>query len=558
VNRMPVHKYRPYPAVNLADRKWPSRTITTAPIWCSVDLRDGNQALVAPMSVDEKKEMFRLLVDMGFKEIEIGFPSASQTEYDFMRLLIETHLIPDDVTIQVLTQAREHLIKKTFEAIRGARQAIVHLYNSTSELQRRVVFRMEKKEIIALAVSATALVKTEAEKISETDIRFQYSPESFTGTEHDFAVEICEAVMDTWKPSSYKKMILNIPATVEMSTPNVYADRVELFCRSIKDRERAIVSVHAHNDRGTAVASTELALLAGADRVEGTLFGNGERTGNVDIVTVALNLFSQGIDPRLDFSNIDRITGVYERTARIPVHVRHPYAGELVYTAFSGSHQDAINKGMKALASKTDYWEVPYLPIDPADVGRTYESIIRINSQSGKGGVAYLMEREYGLTLPAGMHSEFARIIQDISDRTGVEVTASIVWNAFDAEYLRAGAPYSLAHCKIGQNGGYDNTCSVEISASVANRGNIEDIRGKGNGPIDAFSNALKSKFGLEFRLLSYYEHAIDKGSDSRAAAYIQIESGGRQYWGTGIDTSIDRASFKAILSALNRSNRAV
>ncbi len=558
MNRMPVHKYRPYPAVNLADRKWPSRTITTAPIWCSVDLRDGNQALVAPMSVDEKKEMFRLLVDMGFKEIEIGFPSASQTEYDFMRLLIETHLIPDDVTIQVLTQAREHLIKKTFEAIRGARQAIVHLYNSTSELQRRVVFRMDKKEIIALAVSATALVKTEAEKISETDIRFQYSPESFTGTEHDFAVEICEAVMDTWKPSSYKKMILNIPATVEMSTPNVYADRVELFCRSIKDRERAIVSVHAHNDRGTAVASTELALLAGADRVEGTLFGNGERTGNVDIVTVALNLFSQGIDPRLDFSNIDRITGVYERTARIPVHVRHPYAGELVYTAFSGSHQDAINKGMKALASKTDYWEVPYLPIDPADVGRTYESIIRINSQSGKGGVAYLMEREYGLTLPKGMHSEFARIIQDISDRTGVEVTASIVWDAFDAEYLRAGAPYSLAHCKIGQNGGYDNTCSVEISASVANRGNIEDIRGKGNGPIDAFSNALKSKFGLEFRLLSYYEHAIDKGSDSRAAAYIQIESGGRQYWGTGIDTSIDRASFKAILSALNRSNRAV
>jgi len=530
----------------------------TAPIWCSVDLRDGNQALVAPMSVDEKKEMFRLLVDMGFKEIEIGFPSASQTEYDFMRLLIETHLIPDDVTIQVLTQAREHLIKKTFEAIRGARQAIVHLYNSTSELQRRVVFRMEKKEIIALAVSATALVKTEAEKISETDIRFQYSPESFTGTEHDFAVEICEAVMDTWKPSSYKKMILNIPATVEMSTPNVYADRVELFCRSIKDRERVIVSVHAHNDRGTAVASTELALLAGADRVEGTLLGNGERTGNVDIVTVALNLFSQGIDPRLDFSNIDRITGVYVRTARIPVHVRHPYAGELVYTAFSGSHQDAINKGMKALASKTDYWEVPYLPIDPADVGRTYESIIRINSQSGKGGVAYLMEREYGLTLPKGMHSEFARIIQDISDRTGDEVTASIVWDAFDAEYLRAGVPYSLAHCKIGQNGGYDNACSVEISASVANRGNIEEICGKGNGPIDAFSNALKSKFGLEFRLLSYYEHAIDKGSDSRAAAYIQIESGDRQYWGTGIDTSIDRASFKAILSALNRSNRAV
>ena len=556
MNRMPVLKYRPYPAVDLAGRKWPSRTITTAPIWCSVDLRDGNQALVAPMSVDEKKEMFRLLVDMGFKEIEIGFPSASRLEYDFMRLLIESHLIPDDVTIQVLTQARERLIKKTFEALQGALHAIVHLYNSTSELQRRVVFGMEKKEIIAMAVSATALVKAEAEKISGTDIRFQYSPESFTGTEHDFAVEICEAVMDTWGPSSDKKMILNIPATVEMSTSNVYADRVELFCRSIENRDRVIVSVHAHNDRGTAVASTELALLAGADRVEGTLFGNGERTGNVDIVTVALNMFSQGIDPRLDFGNINRIAEVYERTTKIPVHVRHPYAGELVYTAFSGSHQDAINKGMKALAGKTDYWEVPYLPIDPADVGRTYESIIRINSQSGKGGVAYLMEREYGLKLPKEMHPEFAQIIQDISDRTGAEVTASIVWAAFDAEYLSADAPYCLAHCKIGQNGGDDNACSVEINASVRAGGKIVEVYGKGNGPIDAFSNALKAKFGLEFRLLSYYEHAIDKGSDSRAAAYIQIETGGGKYWGTGIDTSIDRASFKAILSALNRSGR--
>jgi 2-isopropylmalate synthase len=558
MNRMPVHKYRPYPAVDLADRKWPSRTMTTAPIWCSVDLRDGNQALVAPMSVDEKKEMFHLLVDMGFKEIEIGFPSASQTEYDFMRLLIEENLIPDDVTIQILTPAREHLIRKTFEAIRGASQAIVHLYNSTSELQRRVVFGMDKKEIIAMAVSATALIKAEAEKIAGTNIRFQYSPESFSGTEHDFAVEICEGVMDTWRPSSDKKMILNIPATVEMSTPNVYADRVELFCRSIKDRDKVIVSVHTHNDRGTAVASTELALLAGADRVEGTLFGNGERTGNVDIVTVALNLFSQGIDPRLDFSNIDRIAGVYERTTGLPVHMRHPYAGELVYTAFSGSHQDAINKGMKTLGNKSDYWEVPYLPIDPADVGRTYESIIRINSQSGKGGVAYLMEREYGLKLPKEMHSEFARTIQAISDRTSAEVTASIVWDAFDAEYLRADAPYSLAHCKIGQNGGDDNACSVEINASVITGGNIVEIYGKGNGPIDAFSNALKAKFGLEFRLLSYYEHAIDKGSDSRAAAYIQIENGGRQYWGTGIDTSIDRASFKAILSSLNRSSWSV
>lgn len=556
MSRMPIHKYRPYPTVNLSDRKWPMRTITTAPLWCSVDLRDGNQALVAPMNVAEKKEMFSLLVDMGFKEIEIGFPSASQTEYDFLRLLIEENLIPGDVTIQVLTQAREHLIRKTFDAISGSQQAIVHLYNSTSELQRRVVFGMERKEIIAMAVGATALIRAAAEKISGTDIRFEYSPESFTGTEHNFAVEICEAVIDAWKPSTHKRMILNIPATVEMSTPNVYADRVEWFCRSIKDRDKVVVSVHAHNDRGTAVASTELALLAGAERVEGTLFGNGERTGNVDIVTVALNMFSQGIDPGLDFSDINRISEVYERTTKIPVHVRHPYAGELVYTAFSGSHQDAINKGMKTIGSETNFWEVPYLPIDPADVGRTYESIIRINSQSGKGGVAYLMEKEYGLKLPKEMHPEFARIIQDISDKTGDEVTASMVWDAFEAEYLHADQPYSLAHCKIGQYGSDDNVCVVEISASVRNKENIIDIAGRGNGPIDAFSNALKSKVGLTFRLMSYYEHAIDKGSDSRAAAYIQIDSNGKQCWGTGIDTSIDRASFKAILSALNRSSR--
>jgi 2-isopropylmalate synthase len=556
MNRMPFQKYRPYPPVDLPDRQWPSCAIKTAPIWCSVDLRDGNQALVAPMSVSEKKEMFQLLVDMGFREIEVGFPSASQTEYDFLRLLIDEKLIPDDVTVQVLTQAREHLIKRTFEALEGSKHAIVHLYNSTSELQRRVVFGMEKKEIIAMAVGATAFVKSAAGEMTGTDIRFQYSPESFTGTEHEFAVEICDAVMDAWGPSAEKKMILNIPATVEMSTPNVYADRVEWFCRSIKDRDKVLVSVHAHNDRGTAVASTELALLAGADRVEGTLFGNGERTGNVDILTVALNIFSQGIDPRLDFSDINRIANIYERTTKIPVHVRHPYAGELVYTAFSGSHQDAINKGMKALGGKTDTWEVPYLPIDPADVGRTYESIIRINSQSGKGGVAYLMEKEFGLRLPKEMHPEFARIIQSISDKTGAEVTSGMVWDAFDAEYLRNDMPYSLAHCKIGQNGGEDNACSVEISASLKADGKVVDIYGKGNGPIDAFSNALKTKFDLEFKLSAYYEHAIDKGSDSRAAAYINIERAGKNFWGCGIDTSIDRASFKAILSALNRAEK--
>ncbi len=548
---MPFHKYRPYPAVDLPNRIWPSETIDAAPRWCSVDLRDGNQALVMPMGLDEKKDMFLMLTEMGFKEIEVGFPSASQTEYDFMRLLIEEKLIPDDVTIQVLTQAREHLIRKTFEALKGVRRAIVHLYNSTSELQRRVVFNMGKKDIVDLAVKAARLIKEEAEKAVGTEILLEYSPESFTGTEPDFAIEICEAVMNVWEPSAGNKIILNIPSTVEMSTPNIYADRVEYFGGKIKNRDKVILSVHAHNDRGTAVAATELAMLAGADRVEGTLFGNGERTGNVDILTLALNLFSQGIDPKLDFSNIDLIAAMSERCTRIPVHVRHPYAGELVYTAFSGSHQDAINKGMKALANRADFWEVPYLPIDPADVGRTYESIIRINSQSGKGGVAYIMETEFGLKLPKEMHAEFGRIIQNISDKTGGVVNPDRIWNAFGNEYL-AGKGYSLAKCRIDQNS-INGNCAVEIDAIVCISGSDEVIKGKGNGPIDAFSNALREQLGCDFKLVSYYEHALDKGSDSRAAAFIQIESAGRQAWGAGIDTNIDRASFKAILSALNR-----
>jgi 2-isopropylmalate synthase len=551
MKKMPVHKYKPYPAVDLPDRRWPSKAITVAPRWCSVDLRDGNQALVMPMTTDEKGDMFNLLVSMGFKEIEVGFPSASQAEYDFMRLLIVEGLIPEDVTIQVLTQAREHLIKKSFDALRGCNKAIVHLYTSTSELQRRVVFGMGRREIIALAVRGAEWIRAEAERMVGTDILYQYSPESFTGTEQDFALEICEAVMDVWQPSVGKKVILNIPATVEMSTPNVYADRVEWFCRRIKDRDKVVVSVHAHNDRGTAVAATELALLAGADRVEGTLFGNGERTGNVDIVTVALNMLSQGIDPKLDFSDIDRIAAVSERCTRIPVHVRHPYAGELVYTAFSGSHQDAINKGMRALSNESGQWEVPYLPIDPSDVGRTYESIIRINSQSGKGGVAFLMEREWGIRLPKEMHPEFGRIIQAVSDRTGQEVTPLMLWDAFENEYLGAETLYSLGKSRISQNGGDE----VWIHAVVRIRGNDTEIEGNGNGPIDAFSNALQANIGIGFRLLSYHEHAIEKGSASKAAAYIQIEvTGGKSFWGAGIDTSIDRASFKAILSALNRS----
>jgi 2-isopropylmalate synthase len=468
MKKMPVHKYKPYPAVDLPDRTWPSRTITIAPRWCSVDLRDGNQALIIPMSVDEKRQMFHLLIEMGFKEIEVGFPSASQADYDFLRLLIEEDLVPDDVTIQVLTQAREHLIKKTVSALRGSRRAIVHLYNSTSELQRRVVFGMGTREIVELAVRGAVSIREESEKMAGADIRYQYSPESFTGTEQDFAVEICEAVMDVWEPSSDKKMILNIPATVEMSMPNVYADRVEWFCRTIKDRDKVIISVHSHNDRGTAVASTELALLAGAERVEGTLFGNGERTGNVDIITVALNMFSQGINSNLDFSDIQKIAGVYERCTRMPVHVRHPYAGELVYTAFSGSHQDAINKGMKTFGERPDLWEVPYLPIDPADVGRTYESIIRINSQSGKGGIAYLMEKEYGLIIPREMQPEFGRAIQGISDGTGQEVTPVMIWDAFDHEYLRAETPYSLVKCRTSQNGEDE----VELHAVLRVEGN--------------------------------------------------------------------------------------
>ena len=553
MKKMPVHKYKPYPAFDLPDRRWPSRAITDAPRWCSVDLRDGNQALVMPMTTDEKREMFSLLVEMGFKEIEVGFPSASQAEYDFIRRLFDEDLIPEDVTIQLLTQAREQLIKKSFDALKGCRRAIVHLYNSTSELQRRVVFGMGRREIIDLAVRGAEWIRAEAERMDGTEILYQYSPESFTGTEPDFALEICEAVMDVWQPSVDKKVILNIPATVEMSMPNAYADRVEWFCRKIKDRDKVIISVHAHNDRGTAVAATELALLAGADRIEGTLFGNGERTGNVDIITVALNMLSQGIDPRLDFSDIDRISGVYERCTRIPVHVRHPYAGELVYTAFSGSHQDAINKGMNALSNKSEMWEVPYLPIDPSDVGRTFESIIRINSQSGKGGVAYLMEMEWGIRLPKEMHPEFGRIIQGISDRTGQEVTPLVIWDAFDNEYLRVETPYSLGKCRTSQNGGDE----VSMHAVVSARGNDREINGKGNGPIDAFSNALHEHLGIEFRLLSYYEHAVEKGSASRAAAYIQVEVfGGKSFWGAGIDTSIDRASFKAILSALNRSER--
>lgn len=551
MKRMPVEKYRPYPTVDLPDRRWPSQAIVKAPIWCSVDLRDGNQALVVPMNVYEKMEIFRLLVDMGFKEIEIGFPSASQVEFDFVRALIEKDMIPADVTIQVLTQAREHLIKRTFESLRGARSAVVHMYNSTSELQRRVVFRMSKNDIVDIAVKGARLIKEEAGRMEETEIIYEYTPESFTGTEPEFAIEICEAVMDVWQPKADRKVILNLPSTVEMSTPNVYADRIEWFCRKIKNREDVIISVHPHNDRGTGVAAAELAVMAGAERVEGTLFGNGERTGNADILTLAMNLYSQGTDPMLDISDMKRIIDLYERCMKIPVHPRHPYAGELVYTAFSGSHQDAINKGMKAyMEDNLDHWEIPYLPLDPTDIGMSYESIIRINSQSGKGGVAYVMEKEHGFVLPKPMHQEFSRVIQSISERTGKEVLPVAVFEAFEKEYLKPASPLKLISCRVTES-----EAGVDVKAVVMIDGVEKELSGTGNGPIDAFTHALKNDLSMRFKLASFSEHALGKGSDSKAAAYIQIEdSEGKCLFGAGVDTNIDIASFKAILSALNRS----
>ena len=561
MTKMPVHKYRPYPPVDIPDRRWPSETIRQAPIWCSVDLRDGNQALAVPMGVTEKKEMFELLLQIGFKEIEVGFPSASQTEYDFLRLLIDKEMIPDDVTVQVLTQSREHLIRKTFESLKGIRQAIVHLYNSTSELQRRVVFRRGKREILELAVQGAEIIRSEAEKMTGSRIVYEYSPESFTGTEPEYALGICEAVMDVWEPSPERKIILNLPATVEMATPNVYADRIEWFCRHIRNRDRVIISAHAHNDRGTAVAASELALMAGAERIEGTLFGNGERTGNVDIVTLALNMFSQGVDPELDMHDINGILKTYERCTGIDVHIRHPYAGELVYTAFSGSHQDAIDKGMKAYRQEAPpHWEVPYLPIDPADVGRTYESVIRINSQSGKGGVAYVMEKEFGFRLPVDMRPEFGQTIKSLSDRTGREVSTPIILGIFEKEYLLATSPLSLHSCDKKTDFSQADRCDqpdTVVSAVITVDGARKSIEGRGNGPIDAFSRAIGNALGFDFKLLSYYEHALDEGSDSRAVAYIQIaDAKDGRHWGAGIDTNIEVASFKAILSALNRSQR--
>ena len=553
-----LKKYRPYPPVGLKDRTWPDRVISRAPVWCSVDLRDGNQALIQPMNLEEKLEMFQLLVQVGIKEIEVGFPSASQIEYDFLRLLIDGRHIPDGVVPQVLTQARDQLIRKSFASLQGAREAVVHLYNSTSTLQRDVVFKKGRREIIDLDVAGARLIREQAAR-TETKIRYEYSPESFTGTELDFALEICEAIMEVWEPTPDNPVIINLPATVEMSTPNIYADQIEWFCRNMNNRACALISLHAHNDRGEAVAATEMALMAGADRVEGTLFGNGERTGNVDIVTLALNMFTQGVDPNLDLSRINRVINVYERCTKMKVHPRHPYAGELVYTAFSGSHQDAINKGMSAVElTESGLWEVPYLPIDPQDVGRTYESIIRINSQSGKGGVAYIMDHEFGFKLPKEMQPGFGRVIQEVTDAHGDELSPEMIFHTFEREYLHNPNGFHLKSFNVlKRHFDRDEEASqAEIEAVVVVRGEERTVHAVGNGPLDAFCAALREGLGLRFVLHAYHEHALTRGSGAKAVSYIEIlDADEESWWGAGVDTDIIVASIKSLLSALNRSS---
>ena len=547
-----VNKYKPYRGtVKLENRTWPDKPIERHPQWCSVDLRDGNQALILPMDIQEKIEMFKLLVDIGFKEIEVGFPSASALEYNFLRRIIDEGLIPDDVTVQVLTQAREHLIEKTFESLKGAKKAVLHLYNSTSVLQRKVVFNKGREEIKKLAVEGAKMVKKFAAG-TDTKITLEYSPESFTGTEVEYALEVCEAVLEAWAPKEGEKVIFNLPATVEMYAPNIYADTIEWFCRNFSQRDKAIISLHAHNDRGTAVAATELALMAGADRVEGTLFGNGERTGNVDIVTLALNMYSQGVDPGLDFHDINRVISVCESVTKIPVHARHPYAGELVYTAFSGSHQDAINKGMNALSSENNpYWEVPYLPIDPEDLGRTYESVIRINSQSGKGGVAYILESRFGFQLPKQMHQEMGPLVQRYADSINEEILPEKIMEIFASEYLELNHPFeykSFRHSPTDTAGK-----PVESTVSFQYNGEVQTLKGVGNGPIDACKNSLIESGLVNFKIMNYYEHSLQAGSDAQAVAYIQILSNEKEHFGVGIDSNIEIASIKAMFSALNQ-----
>ena len=544
---MNYYRYRPYKPINLKDRTWPDNEITKAPVWCSVDLRDGNQALENPMNLDQKIEFFKHLVKLGFKEIEVGFPAASDTEFAFCRALIEKKLIPDDVTIQVLTQSREHIIRKTFEAIDGCPKAIVHLYNSTSTLQRDVVFNKSKEEIKELAVFGAKLVDELAEEYGKDKLLYEYSPESFTGTEPDYAVEVCNAVLDVWQPTPDRKVIINLPSTVEMATPNVYADQIEYCHRNLKYRENVVLSLHTHNDRGEGIAATELGLLAGADRVEGTLFGNGERTGNCDIMTVALNMFTQGIDPELDFSNVMPTIEIYENSTGMSVDPRHPYVGDLVFTAFSGSHQDAIKKGMKRLEEHPDRWEVPYLHIDPADVGRSYDPIIRINSQSGKGGVSYILEHNYGLTVPRSIQQAFSLVVTGESDKQNRELTFKEIYDLFFETYA-VSSPISLKY--YYQSGSGEN---IIIKSDILINGEFSNITGKGNGVIDAFCDSVKNKFGIDFDIVTYSQHSLDYGNKSRAITYIHIyDENQNSYYGVGISTNTAKASFRAILSAHN------
>ena len=547
-------KYKPSVPISLDKRTWPSKAVKKPPIWCSVDLRDGNQALVEPMDTSRKLRMFKTLVSMGFKEIEIGFPSASDTDFQFCRHLIDNKLIPDDVTVQVLTQAREHLIDKTFEALEGCKSAILHLYNSVSTLQRKVVFKQDKKGVKKIAEDGAAMVFERLKHLPDTALTLQYSPESFTGTELDYALDVCETVLDCWKASKQNKVIINLPATVEMSTPNIYADQIEWMSNNFTDRDRVILSLHPHNDRGTGVAATELGLMAGADRVEGTLFGNGERTGNVDIVTLGLNMFTQGINPELDFSDINNLIETAEFCNQLPVHQRHPYAGLLVHTAFSGSHQDAIRKGMEAISKSNEpHWEVPYLPIDPSDIGRTYEAIIRVNSQSGKAGSAWLLEQEHNINIPRGAQIQFSEAVQSIADKTGKEITPDMIWDIFEQEFLRKGK-FSLIKFKSKKISKDDNAEFVE--ATIDHNGDKIKISSTGNGPISAFVNAIRDTFKLNFMLNDFGQNTRSSGSTAEAAAYIEIkvpDENGRSVFGVGIDTSITLAPIKAVISAINR-----
>ena len=550
---MNYKRYQRVPVMNYPEREWPNKEIQKAPIWCSVDLRDGNQALVEPMVVEEKIEMFNMLVQMGFKEIEIGFPAASQIEFDFLRQLVERRLIPDDVTVQVLTQCRDHLLKRTFESIQGIPKAVVHIYNSTSTLQRDVVFHMDREEIKQIAIDGVDMVKKYM-KDYDGKVILEYSPESFTGTEMDYALDICNAVQRAWGPTPDNQMIINLPSTVEMTTPNVFADQIEWMSKHLENRESIVLSVHPHNDRGTGVAAAELAMLAGADRVEGTLFGNGERTGNVDILTIAYNMFSQGIDPELEIGDIKKIAEVYERCTKMHIDPRHPYAGKLVFTAFSGSHQDAINKGMHALMErKSEIWQVPYLPIDPSDIGREYEPVVRINSQSGKGGVAFVMDSFFGFKLPRGMHKEFADVIQKIAEKQG-EVAPDQIMEEFRIEYLDRKEPYHFRKCKITDFESGDQFTTVSV-VTYSDHGETKQFEGVGNGPIDAVKRGLEEELGISIKVLDYSEHALTSGSGAQAASYIHLmdQKTGKVTYGVGISSNITRASLRGIFSAVNR-----